>query len=203
MYFLEPSKQSEAISIATSLDEDMNERTIEVKILKLVKSFVVNARVKQLSYHANCWKLLKVIYLKLWEIWILKFNPEIASFCLQVCADVLNSLQNGCFGKCPEKVEEYKKRCHVLFPYCLIFMPAKQGEVVENGPSNEKTTCNGSNETKSWLSLSMEIRVFRWKNPLQNNPSHWESRLELLWTKNIQQYQATLIVARTSKQKME
>jgi hypothetical protein len=33
MYLLEPSKQSEAISIATSLGEDMNERTIEVSLI--------------------------------------------------------------------------------------------------------------------------------------------------------------------------
>ena len=38
MYLLEPSKQFEAISIATSL-EDINERTIEVS-LRYVVSFV-------------------------------------------------------------------------------------------------------------------------------------------------------------------
>ena len=63
----------------------------------------------------------------------------------------MNALQTGCFGECPDKVEEYKKRCHVLFPYCLLFMPVKHGDIVENGPSSEKTACNGSNgETKSW-----------------------------------------------------
>ena len=32
MYLLEPSKQAQAISIATSLEEDLNGRTIEVSL---------------------------------------------------------------------------------------------------------------------------------------------------------------------------
>ena len=91
MCLLEPCKQTEALSIATSLGEDLNERTIPV------------------------------------------------------CADVLDALQTGRFGECPEMMEEYKRRCHDLFPYCLIFMPAKHGGIVENGPTSEKTACNGSN----------------------------------------------------------
>jgi hypothetical protein len=57
----------------------------------------------------------------------------------------LKALQTGRFGECPEKAEEYKKSCNVLFPYCLIFMPTKHGDIVENGPTSEKPACNGSN----------------------------------------------------------
>ena len=38
-------------------------------------------------------------------------------------------------------------------------MPVKHGEIVENGPSSEKTACNGSpGETKSWS------KPYRWQS---------------------------------------
>lgn len=56
---------------------------------------------------------------------------------------VVTALQKGSFGECPNEIEDYKKKCLKLFPYCVMFMPSDG--VVENGPDcSEASKCNGN-----------------------------------------------------------
>ena len=59
---------------------------------------------------------------------------------------MLAALKSGSFGECPSDVEEYRKKCRVVFPYCEIFV-SPEDDVVENGADKHETlTCNGTVE---------------------------------------------------------
>ena len=55
---------------------------------------------------------------------------------------MVDALQSGKFGECPNEVEEYKKKCNVLFPFCVPFMAASLAK--KSSENHETATYNGT-----------------------------------------------------------
>lgn len=47
---------------------------------------------------------------------------------IEVCTDILKSLRNGDLGNCDAQLEEFTKKCYVMFPYTAAFQPPSEVE---------------------------------------------------------------------------
>lgn len=54
---------------------------------------------------------------------------------LKNCSDVLQALQAGDFGSCPQQIEEYKENCHKIMKYAVVFRPPPPPSQQEIDPS--------------------------------------------------------------------
>lgn len=91
MYLLDSSKQKEAIELATKLDENITGISLQVRW-----QICVFFRDRSTSYNET-------------------FLP------LQLCTEIYNALRNSEFGATEKEAEEYKVKCHKLYPYATVF----------------------------------------------------------------------------------
>ncbi|XP_018329942.1 N-alpha-acetyltransferase 15, NatA auxiliary subunit isoform X1 [Agrilus planipennis] len=70
---------------------------------------------------------------------------------IQTCANVLKALKSGALGDCDSLIEDFKLRCHKLFPYCTDFRPAAAAASL-----NLSNSCDANNHAKSTSATELQ-----------------------------------------------
>lgn len=129
MVYLDTSMQAKAAELATALDESLNNRTIQVRVVVMMASECIDD-----STTAR-WAEVDAFPGRVGGVTDLRPSR------LQVCTEVLEYLRSGALGDCKEHGESYRAECHKLYPYTLAFMPPgyEENTKIANGDVSTET----------------------------------------------------------------